>query len=184
MNDVWLVTGCSRGLGQEIARKVLDAGHRLVATARAPATLQPLVDGYGDHVRAVALDVTDGTAARRAVAVAVREFGGLDVLVDDAGRADPGSVEDTPDESFRRQLDVTSGGVVRMTRAALPVMRARGLVVQTTSRRSARSCGGCASRTGRSRSEPAPPPRGAQPMRDASRTTTAVISSQVSAAAP
>jgi NAD(P)-dependent dehydrogenase (short-subunit alcohol dehydrogenase family) len=135
MNDVWLVTGCSRGLGREVARKVLDAGHRLVATARAPATLEPLVNEYGDRVRAVALDVTDGAAARRAVATAVQEFGSLDVLVNNAGQADLGSIEDTPDASFLRQFDVTYGGVVRMTRAALPVMRAqrRGLIVQVSS---------------------------------------------------
>jgi NAD(P)-dependent dehydrogenase (short-subunit alcohol dehydrogenase family) len=132
---VWLATGCSRGLGRHLADAVLAAGHRLVATARDPATLEPLRAEYGDRVRTVALDVTDGAAARAAVDTAVTAFGRLDVLVNNAGQASVGSIEDTPDRDFLSQVDVTYGGVVRMTRAALPVMREqrRGLIVQVSS---------------------------------------------------
>src|SRR5260221_96462 len=87
-NQVWLITGSSRGLGRALAEGVLAAGHKLVATARNPKQLSPLVERYGDQVRAVALDVTDERAAAAAIQAAVDSFGRLDVLVNNAGYAD------------------------------------------------------------------------------------------------
>ena len=66
-NQVWLITGSSRGFGRSLAEAVLAAGHRLIATARSTASLADLVEGYGDRVRTVPLDVTDPAAAERAV---------------------------------------------------------------------------------------------------------------------
>ncbi|KUL27013.1 oxidoreductase [Actinoplanes awajinensis] len=126
MQQVWLITGSSRGLGRQLAESVLTAGHRLVATARRPEQLDGLVGKYGDQVRAVALDVTDPAAGRAAVAVALEAFGRLDVLVNNAGYADVASIEDVPEEEFRAQIDVNFFGVVHVTRAALPVIRAQG----------------------------------------------------------
>ncbi|GAA2692620.1 oxidoreductase [Actinoplanes palleronii] len=126
MQQVWLITGSSRGLGRQLAESVLAAGHRLVATARKPEQLDDLVEKYRDQVRAVALDVTDPAAGRAAVAVALEAFGRLDVLVNNAGYADVASIEDVPEDEFRAQIDANFFGVVHVTRAALPVMRAQG----------------------------------------------------------
>ncbi len=85
MSKIWLITGSSRGLGRALAEAVLEAGDSLAATARDPAQLSDLVAHYGDRVRAIALDVTDAAAGRRAVAETVAAFGCLDVLVNNAG---------------------------------------------------------------------------------------------------
>jgi NAD(P)-dependent dehydrogenase (short-subunit alcohol dehydrogenase family) len=126
MSEVWFITGSSRGLGRQICEAVLQAGHRLVATARRPQQLDDLVKKYGDQICATALDVTDPDAARAAIETAVSTFGRLDVLVNNAGQADFGSVEDTPRESFDRQINTVFGGVVSLTRATLPIMREQG----------------------------------------------------------
>ncbi|MFE9749082.1 SDR family NAD(P)-dependent oxidoreductase [Saccharothrix saharensis] len=135
MSKVFLVTGSSRGLGRQIAERVLAAGYSLVATARRPEQVADLVERYGDRVRAVALDVTDPRAARAAVDTAVTAFGRLDVVVNNAGYANSGSVEDTPDDDFRAQVDANLFGVVNVTKAALPVLRAQGSghVIQVSS---------------------------------------------------
>jgi NAD(P)-dependent dehydrogenase (short-subunit alcohol dehydrogenase family) len=121
----WLITGSSRGFGYELAKAALEAGDNVVATARHPEQLSALVDKYGDRVRAVALDVTDPDAARGAVATAVAAFGSLDVVANNAGYANSGSIEDTPPEDFRAQIETNLFGVVNVTRAALPVFRAQ-----------------------------------------------------------
>jgi len=104
---------------------VLAAGHRLVATARKPEDLSDLVAQYGDRVRAVALDVTDPSAARAAVAAATSAFGRLDVVVNNAGYANVNSIEDMAEDDFRAQIETNFFGVVNVTRAALPVLRAQ-----------------------------------------------------------
>ncbi|CAI0926998.1 oxidoreductase [Serratia quinivorans] len=125
-SQVWLITGSSRGLGQQLAQAVLAAGHRLVATARQPQQLQPLVDSFGDQVITVALDVTDAAAAKRAVQTAVEHFGRLDVLVNNAGYGNIAPVEEADDADFRAQVDTNFYGVFNVTRAALPVLRQQG----------------------------------------------------------
>jgi len=122
-SKVWLITGSSRGLGRALAEAVLAAGHRLVATARNPEDLRTLVDAHGDRAKAVALDVTRPEDATRAVAEAVDAFGRVDVLVNNAGWANPDSAEDSALEEFRAQIDTNFYGVVHLTRAVLPVMR-------------------------------------------------------------
>ena len=94
MSSVWLITGSSRGIGNELAKAVLAAGHRLVATARRPEDLSALVEQYGERVRAVALDVTDSASARAAVQQAVDAFGRLDVVVNNAGYGNIASIEE------------------------------------------------------------------------------------------
>jgi NAD(P)-dependent dehydrogenase (short-subunit alcohol dehydrogenase family) len=126
MSRRWLITGSSRGLGRALAEATLAAGHRVVATARDPRGLQDLADRYGDAVRLAALDVTDAPAAKRAVALAADSFGGLDVVVNNAGYGDIGSVEDTTLEDFRRQIDTNLFGAIIVTKAAIPLLRAQG----------------------------------------------------------
>ncbi|MFL6124566.1 oxidoreductase [Actinophytocola sp.] len=135
MTKVFLVTGSSRGLGRQIAEKVLAAGHSLVATARRPEQLAELAERHGERVRTVALDVTDPAAARAAVDAAVAAFGRLDVVVNNAGYANSGSVEDTPADDFRAQVEANLFGVVNVTRAALPVLREQGAgnIIQVSS---------------------------------------------------
>jgi NAD(P)-dependent dehydrogenase (short-subunit alcohol dehydrogenase family) len=133
MSKVWLITGCSRGLGRALAQAVLAAGHRLVATARDPRDLAFLPQS--DCLRTVALDVTDAAAARAAVAVATSAFGRLDVVVNNAGYIKANSIEDQPEDEFRRQLEINFFGVYNVTRAALPVMHAQrdGHIIQISS---------------------------------------------------
>ncbi|MEV4762168.1 oxidoreductase [Micromonospora chokoriensis] len=135
MPRVWLITGCTRGLGRALAEAVLAGGDQLVATARNPSQLNALSDQYGDQVQPIALDVTDPAAARDAVRTAVDGFGRLDVLVNNAGYADVAAIEDISEEDFRAQIDANFYGVVNLSRAALPTMReqGRGHIVQISS---------------------------------------------------
>jgi NAD(P)-dependent dehydrogenase (short-subunit alcohol dehydrogenase family) len=123
MSKIWLVTGSSRGLGRALTEAVLAAGDRVVGTARKPEQLDDLVTKYGDQLRAVALDVTDADAARAAVRTAVQEFGGLDVVANNAGYANSASIEEMADDDFRAQVETNLFGVVNVTKAALPVFR-------------------------------------------------------------
>ncbi|KAJ6784079.1 hypothetical protein PWT90_07132 [Aphanocladium album] len=127
MGKVWLVTGSSRGLGRALAEAVLEAGDNLVATARDPSQVDDLVVKYGqDRVLAIALNVTDPLSAAAAITAATAKFGRLDVLVNNAGYADVAAVEDMSLESFRAQVETNFFGVVNVTKAALPTLRAQG----------------------------------------------------------
>ena len=132
--QVWLITGAGRGLGVDIARAALAAGHALVATGRNPHRVASVVGGHDDLLVA-ALDVTDPSAAEAAVQAAVDRFGRLDVLVNNAGNFNAGFFEELTPEEFRAQIETTLFGPVNVTRAALPVMRAQrsGLVVTISS---------------------------------------------------
>jgi len=131
---VWFVTGAGRGLGVDIARAALAAGHAVVATGRNPEKVSGAV-GAHDDLLAVMLDVTDPADAETAVAAAVDRFGRIDVLVNNAGNFNAGFFEELSPEEFRAQIETTFFGPVNVTRAALPVMRARrsGLVVTISS---------------------------------------------------
>jgi NAD(P)-dependent dehydrogenase (short-subunit alcohol dehydrogenase family) len=126
MSQIWLITGSSRGLGRALADAVLASGHKLIATARDVAQLSDLVEQYGDQVRAFALDVTDPKAAGDAIAAAIEAFGRLDVLVNNAGYGDIGSIEDSSLENIRAQIETNLFGVINVTKAAIPVMREHG----------------------------------------------------------
>jgi NAD(P)-dependent dehydrogenase (short-subunit alcohol dehydrogenase family) len=126
MSQVWLITGTSRGLGRHLAEAVLGEGHRLLATARDPSQLADLVNRYGERIRIFALDVTDGPAARAAINAAVEAFGRLDVLVNNAGYGNIGSIEDTELSDFRAQIETNLFGVINVTKAAIPVLREQG----------------------------------------------------------
>jgi NAD(P)-dependent dehydrogenase (short-subunit alcohol dehydrogenase family) len=132
---VWLVTGSSRGLGRDIVEAALAHGDRVVATARRPEQLADLVERYGERVRALALDVADADAARAAVRFTVETFGRLDVLVNNAGYGNAMPFEQSDEDGFRAQIETNFYGVVNLTRAALPVMRAQrsGHILQISS---------------------------------------------------
>jgi len=126
MSQVWLITGSSRGLGRALAEAVLAAGHKLVATARDPSQLEDIKERYGDNVLTISLDVTDEQSAASAVKAAVETFGRLDVLVNNAGYGDVGSIEDTSLADFRAQIETNLFGTIIVTKAALPLMREQG----------------------------------------------------------
>ena len=126
MTQVFFLTGSARGLGRHIAEAVLEAGHRLVATARQPASLADLAERYGERILPVALDVTDAAGAQAAVAAGLAAFGRIDVVVNNAGYANLAAIEDITAADFREQIDANLLGVVNVTKAALPVLRAQG----------------------------------------------------------
>src|SRR5215211_5424706 len=131
---VWLVTGAGRGMGVDIAKAALAAGHAVVATARTTDTVTAAL-GQNDDLLAVKLDVTDPADAQAAVGAAVEGFGRLDVLVNNAGNFYAGFFEEISPQDFRRQIETTLFGPMNVTRAVLPVMRAQrsGLVVAISS---------------------------------------------------
>ena len=123
---VWLITGCSTGIGREVATLALDQGYRVVVTARKPETVADLVDTHGERALAVALDVTDRAQIAAAVAAADKAFGGIDVLVNNAGYGYMAALEEGEDDEVRRLFDTNYFGVVDTIKAVLPGMRARG----------------------------------------------------------
>ncbi len=131
---VWLVTGAGRGMGVDIARAALAAGHAVVATGRNPEKVAEAV-GESDDLLAVQLDVTDRADAQAAVQAAVERFGRIDVLVNNAGNFYAGFFEEITAEDFRAQIETNLFGPSNVTRAVLPVMRAQrsGLVVTISS---------------------------------------------------
>jgi NAD(P)-dependent dehydrogenase (short-subunit alcohol dehydrogenase family) len=132
--NVWFITGAGRGLGVDIAKAALAAGHAVVATARNAESVTKAL-GQHDDLLAVDLDVTDPTAARAAVAATVERFGRLDVLVNNAGNFHAGFFEEMTPAAFRSQFETTLLGPVNVTRAALPQLRAQrsGLLMTISS---------------------------------------------------
>jgi NAD(P)-dependent dehydrogenase (short-subunit alcohol dehydrogenase family) len=124
--QIWFITGSSRGFGWALASAVLEAGDSVVATARRPEQLTPLVKQYGQRVLPLALDVTNSAAAQAAVEAAVNRFGRIDVLVNNAGYANIAPVETAPEEDFRRQFETNFWGVYNVSKAALPVLKRQG----------------------------------------------------------
>ncbi|MDQ1388657.1 MAG: hypothetical protein QOF56_2111, partial [Acidobacteriaceae bacterium] len=123
MSKVWLITGSGNGLGRDIAEAALVGGDSVVAGARRTEELAPLVAQYGERVKPVKLDVRDEAAAKAAVQLAVDAFGGLDVLVNNAGYGQFEPFEQMSAEDFQAIMDTCFYGVVYTTRAAVPVMR-------------------------------------------------------------
>ncbi|MER7271586.1 oxidoreductase [Micromonospora carbonacea] len=123
----WFITGGTPGgFGLAYAEAALARGDQVVVTARRPSELQEWAEKHGGRVQVLPLDVTDPAQVRAAVDAAEERFGGIDVLVNNAGRGWFGSVEGSPDETIRRTFDLNLFGVVDVVRAVLPGMRARG----------------------------------------------------------
>jgi NAD(P)-dependent dehydrogenase (short-subunit alcohol dehydrogenase family) len=122
-SPVWLITGCSTGFGRELVRAVLAKGHRAVATARNPATLDDFASN--PNVLVAALDVTDPDQIGRAVTQAIARFGQIDVLVNNAGYGYLSAVEEGEDDEVRAMFEVNVFGLANMTKAVLPGMRQR-----------------------------------------------------------
>jgi NAD(P)-dependent dehydrogenase (short-subunit alcohol dehydrogenase family) len=126
MSKVWFVTGSSRGLGRSFVEAALERGDRVAATARSTATLDDLATAYGDAVLPLAMDVTDKAAVDDAVERAVAHFGRLDVVVNNAGYAQVGAVEELTERDLRDQMETNLFGAVWVVQAVLPHLRAQG----------------------------------------------------------
>jgi NAD(P)-dependent dehydrogenase (short-subunit alcohol dehydrogenase family) len=121
----WLITGCSTGFGRALAQRLIARGDRVVATARRPQSLEDLVAGH-DNAKALALDVTVPAQIEAAVCAAMEMFGGIDVLVNNAGYGYLAAVEEGEDQAVRAMFETNLFGLIGMTKAVLPGMRARG----------------------------------------------------------
>ena len=133
--STWLITGCSTGLGRALAEAVLDRGDNAVITARDAGRVEDLAKAYPGTALALALDVTDGEQVTAAVRQAEVVFGGIDVLVNNAGYGYRAAVEEGGPADVQRLFATNFFGPVALIRAALPGMRARrgGAIVNISS---------------------------------------------------
>ncbi|NWN89551.1 MAG: SDR family NAD(P)-dependent oxidoreductase [Micrococcaceae bacterium] len=122
----WLITGCSTGLGRALAQRVLEAGHNAVITARNSDTLAELADAYPDTALSLPLDVQYGDQIASAVDAAEERFGGVDVLVNNAGYGYRAAVEEGEMDEIKQMFETNYYGAVAMINAVLPSMRQRG----------------------------------------------------------
>src|ERR1700722_4807398 len=135
MEKIWFITGSSRGLGRNLTEAVLAGGAKVVATARNPQQLADLKEKYGARLLPVALDVTNTKQIREAVDAAVKHFGRIDVLVNNAGFGITGAAEAYTDEQVRSQLETNLYAPIELTRAVFPYMRKQrsGRILQISS---------------------------------------------------
>ena len=122
---VWFITGASSGFGRALAEEVLAQGFRAVATARKPEVLQDLVEKYPETARVLKLDVTNLRNVKSSIANAVKEFGRIDVVVNNAGYALVGAIEEAGDEQIKQQFDTNVFGAASIIREVLPILRAQ-----------------------------------------------------------
>ncbi|MBU8830152.1 SDR family NAD(P)-dependent oxidoreductase [Mycolicibacterium goodii] len=127
MTRRWFITGGTPGnFGVAFAEAALDTGDRVVLTSRRPQELAAWAGQYGDRVLVVPLELTDAAQVQRAVQAAEERFGGIDVLVNNAGRGWYGSIEAMDESAMRAMFELNFFAVLSVTRAVLPGMRARG----------------------------------------------------------
>jgi NAD(P)-dependent dehydrogenase (short-subunit alcohol dehydrogenase family) len=131
----WFITGCSTGLGRAFAQAVLERGHNAVVTARDVAAVQDIAGAHPGPALALPLDVTDNAQVTAAVDAAVERFGGVDVLVNNAGYGYRAALEEGEDDDVRQLFETHVFGTVRTIKAVLPGMRARrsGTIVNLSS---------------------------------------------------
>jgi NAD(P)-dependent dehydrogenase (short-subunit alcohol dehydrogenase family) len=123
MGQRWLITGAGRGLGADIARAALAAGCAVAATGRDPEAVRAALGPEHERLLVLGLDVMDAAQAQRAAAAAQARFGGIDVLVNNAGYGHVGFFEETTDADARAQFEANVFGLMNVTRAVLPLMR-------------------------------------------------------------
>lgn len=134
-NPVWFITGCSTGFGRELVKLILKKGWNAVITARKTEQVADLATGYEDTALVVALDVTNKEQVAAAVSQALSRFGKIDVLVNNAGYGYFSSIEEGEEDKIRAQFETNFFGLVNVTQAILPGMRAnkKGHIVNFSS---------------------------------------------------
>lgn len=132
---IWLITGCSSGLGRGIAEAALKHGEYVAVTARKPETLQELTEKYPERALTLRLDLNDCESMRQAVEDTCRQFGGIDVLVNNAGHGYRAAVEESEPEKVAELFDTNFFAPAELMKMVLPAMRAagKGLIVNVTS---------------------------------------------------
>lgn len=126
-NDkVWLVTGCSTGFGREIALSALRSGARVAVTARRPEAVADICASFPDTAIAVALDVTDAGQREAALQATLERFGGLDVLVNNAGYGYVAAVEEGEEDEVRAMFETNFFATLALTQLVLPLFRRQG----------------------------------------------------------
>ena len=137
----WLITGCSSGIGKGIAKAVLQQGDNAVITARNVDSVADLAKEYPQTALAVRLDITDRTSIKEAVAAATAHFGGIDLLINNAGYGYRAAVEEGDDEGVAKVFQTNFFGPIDLIKEALPQMRQRknGVIVNVSSIAAARS---------------------------------------------
>lgn len=123
---VWLITGAGRGLGRAFAQAALEQGDRVLGTVRRPGMLADLQTSYPKSVQEILLDVRDATAVAKAIDIAAQIFGGIDIVVNNAGGGIVGAIEELDEQQAREHLDLNLFGAMWICRAAIPHLRARG----------------------------------------------------------
>ena len=134
-NPVWFITGCSTGFGRHLAAAVLKRGWRVVITARKTSSVDDLGRTHGENALVLPVDVTDDRQIAAAVERAEARFGRIDVLVNNAGYGYLAAIEEGEDGPVRAMFETNVFGLVAMTKAVLPGMRARrsGTIVNLSS---------------------------------------------------
>ncbi|GAA3207130.1 SDR family NAD(P)-dependent oxidoreductase [Microbacterium terregens] len=135
MTQTWFITGSSRGLGRALAEAALNRGDRVAVTARRPDLLWDLKERFGDRALPLRLDVTDPAEAMGALDQTATRFGGVDVIVNNAGYANVAAIENADDADVRAQFETNFWGVYNVSKAAIPHLRRqrRGLIMQISS---------------------------------------------------
>ena len=123
MSKVWFITGCSTGFGRALASLALQQGNRVVVTARKTSDIEDIVAPYPETAIAFKLDVTDKADIKASVEKALETFGGIDVLVNNAGIGYFGAVEESEEDEVRRMFEINVFGLANMTKEVLPIMR-------------------------------------------------------------
>lgn len=132
----WLITGCSTGIGRALALAVLEGGWNATLTARNPNELEDFASNFGrERCLIQTLDVTDAEGIDAAVLRSEQKFGSVDVLVNNAGFGLRAAVEEGDDKELRELFETNFFGLLRLTKAVLPGMRARkrGYIVNMSS---------------------------------------------------
>lgn len=125
-NRVWLISGCSSGIGRELAERVLCDGERVVVTARNPADIASFAERFPDHALCVAMDVTKPESVRAAISQTFDRFGRIDMLVNNAGFGIQAASEEASETQIRTMFEVNFFGALDVIRAALPRLREQG----------------------------------------------------------
>ncbi len=123
MSKVWFITGCSTGFGRELAKQVLEMGHKAAVTARKTEDIKDIVAAYPQTSIALQLDVTNAAEITAAVAKAIDSFGRIDVLVNNAGIGYFGAIEESEEDEVRRMFEINFFGLANTTKEVLPHMR-------------------------------------------------------------
>lgn len=123
---VWFVTGCSKGLGNALVKKLLDEGYAVIATSRNHQSLVGQFGSESDSFMPVSMDIKNETDVKEVIQKALSKFSHIDVLVNNAGYTHLATIEETSNEAARDLFDVNVFGLLNVTRNILPIMRKQG----------------------------------------------------------